>query len=113
MAAGLLRAVHNLQTIPHAVMMVPTSGSALGDFKRKSACKGQGRRVENSWILLNPLVSQPGETEAAVTHFTDILIFCRVLGTVASPVGEIKNTWAWPYLKSLHLNYTIMIPYSL
>lgn len=31
MTAGLLRALHNLQSIPHTVMMAPTSGSALGD----------------------------------------------------------------------------------
>lgn len=27
-------------------------------------------------------------------------------------VGKIKNSWAWPYVKNLHLNNTIMMPYS-
>lgn len=42
-----------------------------------------------------------------------MLIFCHVLGMLLSPMGEIKNTWAWPYLKSLHLDNMIMMPYSL
>ena len=82
--------------------MAPTSGFALDNVTCESTCQGQGRRVKNSWILLNPLVSQIGETEAAAIHFPDVLIFCHVLGMVDSPVGEIKNTWAWPSLKSLH-----------
>lgn len=103
MTAGLLRAVCNLEPIPHTLVMAPTSGFALGNVICKNTCHSRRRRVKNSWILLNPLGSQIGETEAAVIHFLDILIFCHLF----SSVGEIKNTWARPSLSSLHCDNTI------
>lgn len=96
-AAGLLSAAHNLEPVLRTLVMAPTSGLGLGNVTCENTCHGGGKPTENSWILLNPLGSHIGETEAAVIHFIDILIFCHVL----SPVGEIKNTWAGPSLKSL------------
>lgn len=109
MIAGLLRAVRNLEPIPHTLVMAPTSGFALGNVTCENICHGRGRPAKNSWILLNPLGSQIGETEAAVICFLDILIFCHVL----SPVGEIKNTWALLSLKNLHCDHMIKMPPSL
>lgn len=68
MTTGLLRAMCNLWRIRQAVTLAP-SRSALGNVTCKRS-QGQGKRVENSWILHNPLISQLGETEATVTSET-------------------------------------------
>ena len=69
MTTGLLRAVCNLWRIPHGMTLAPPSRSALGNVTCKRS-QSQGRRVEKSWILHNLLISQLGETEAAVTSET-------------------------------------------
>lgn len=102
-------AVRNLWRIPHAVMVAPPSRSALGNVTRKEKPRSR-ERLRTLRSCTTPHFTT-GETEAAVTsERSHLSLFTRHGGQ--SWQGD-KDYMGMVLPKSLQLNNTVMMPYTL